>query len=154
MMLTNLPGPAWVNEIAENVFQPDLLAAHEYLESCRRKSHLEPEKNLMFAVLEDAVRCYQAYAFAKSSSSRRIFRDAEKWIWKNDWDWSFSFRNICEVLALDPFCLRRGLLCWKQAHTGSERFGKRRACLPRAASCVSQPTNRGKHTQLLTVRKM
>ena len=44
MMLTNFPGSGWVNEIAENIFQPDILAAHEYLDSCRRKSHLEPER--------------------------------------------------------------------------------------------------------------
>lgn len=131
MMLNSSLSPARMEEIAECVFQPDVLADHEYRDTFRRKSYLEPEKNLMFAVLEDAVRCYRAYAFAKSSSSRRLYRAAEKWIWKNDWEWSFSFRNICEVLGLDPFCLRRGLLRWKEAHTDPESFGKPIVCLPR-----------------------
>jgi hypothetical protein len=131
MMLNSPLSPARIEEIAESVFQPDVLADYEFHDTHRRKGHLEPEKSLMFAVLEDAVRCYRTYALAKSAPSRRQFRDAEKWIWKNDWEWSFSFRNICEVLALDPFCLRRGLLRWKEAHTGSESFGKPRVCLPR-----------------------
>lgn len=131
MMLNSSLSPAMIEEIAERVFQRDILADHEYLDNYRRKSHLEPEKDLMFAVLEDAVRCYRAYAFTKSPASRRTYRDGEKWLWKNDWVWSFSFRNICEVLALDPFCLRRGLLRWKEAHTGSESLGKPRVCLPR-----------------------
>ena len=130
MMLNNPLRPAGMEETTESVLQPDILADHEYLEVYRRKSHLEPERDLMFALLEDAVRCYRAYAFAKSSASRRIFRDAEKWIWKNDWEWPFSFRNICEVLGLDPFCLWRGLLRWKEAQIGSESFGKPKVCLP------------------------
>ncbi len=57
MMLTNSLLPAGTEEIAERVFRPDVLAVHEYLDTYRRKSHLEPEKDLIFAVLEDALRC-------------------------------------------------------------------------------------------------
>ena len=131
MTLTNLLSLATVEELAGNIFQPDTLAVHEYMENCRRQTHLEPEKILMFAVLEDAVHCYRAYAFSSSSSSRRLYRDAEKWLWKNDWSWPFSFRNICEILGLDPFFLRRGLLRWKEARTGADTITKRRVCLPR-----------------------
>lgn len=122
---------ARTEEIVENVFQPDVLASHEYIENHRRKTHLEPEKNLMFAILEDAVRCYRAYAFSKSVPLKRLYTDAEKWMWKNDWEWSFSFRNICEVLGVDPFCLRRGLLRWKEAQTGTESKPKSRMCVSR-----------------------
>lgn len=131
MTLTHLLGLATVEEIAGNIFQPDTLAVHEYMEGCRRKTHLEPEKILMFAILEDAVHCYRSYAFSSSSSSRRLYRDAEKWLWKNDWNWPFSFRNICEVLGLNPFFLRRGLLRWKEAQTGANAISKHRVCLPR-----------------------
>jgi hypothetical protein len=121
---------ARVEEITENLFEPDILASHEYVEHHRRKTHLEPEKDLMFAVLEDAVRCYRAYAFATSRASRRLYHDAERWLWKNDWDWSFSFRNICEVLKVNPFFLRRGLVRWKEAQAGSVK-GKQRLCVSR-----------------------
>jgi hypothetical protein len=131
MTLTNFLSLARVEEVAENIFQPDTLAVHEYMENYHRKAHLEPEKILMFAILEDAVHCYRAYAFSSSTSSRRLYRDAEKWLWRNDWDWVFSFRNICEALGVDPFFLRRGLLRWKEAQTGADAITKRRVCLPR-----------------------
>ena len=130
-MFNNSFTRARTEEMAENVFQPDILATHEYAENQRRKTHLEPEKNLMFAVLEDAVRCYRAYAFSNSIPLRRLYLDAEKWMWKNDWEWSFSFRNVCEVLGVNPFCLRRGLLRWKEAQTGIETNTRRRICISR-----------------------
>ena len=95
MMLNSSLSPARIEEIAESVIQPDILADHEYLDTYHRKSHLEPEMYLMFAVLEDGVRCYRAYALAKSSSSRRLYRAAEKSIWKNDW----GGRSPSEIFA-------------------------------------------------------
>ena len=130
-MLTKSFSRARAEEIAENVFQPDVLASYDYVENHRRKTHLEPEKNLMFAILEDAVRCYRAYAFARPIALRRHYLDAEKWIWKNDWNWSFSFRNICDALGLDPFCLRRGLLRWKEAQAETEQNRRARVCISR-----------------------
>jgi hypothetical protein len=112
--------PAKIEELVESVFQPDGLAAYEYLNNHRHKTHTEPEKNLMFALLEDAVRCYRAYAFAKSTASRRLYRDAEKWLWNNDGEWLFSFRNVCEGLGLDPYFVRGELLRWKRAQCQTE----------------------------------
>ena len=80
MRLNNSLIPAGSEEIAERVLQPEVLAGHEYLVTYRRKSHLEPEKDLIFALLEDALRCCGAYAFAGSPMSRRQYRDVEKWL--------------------------------------------------------------------------
>lgn len=110
MTVANSLTPARVEEMVESAFQPDALAAHEYMGKLHSKQPFEPEKRLMFAVLDDAVRSYQTYVLAQASANKRLFRDAEKWIWDNDWDWPFSFCNICDVLGLDPYFLRRGLL--------------------------------------------
>ena len=142
LMLSSSLSSARTEEIPASVDQPDVLAGHEYLDAYRRKSHLGPETDLIFAVLEDAVRCDRAYAFARSPISRRLYRDAEKWLWKNDWQWAFSFRNICQVLALEPFCLRRGLLRWKEAHTETESFGKARVCRPRRRTAAREEARR------------
>ena len=120
MTLADVLNPARVEEIVENVFQADGLAAHEYFDTQRRQTHLEPEKDLMLAILADAVRCYRSYGFSRASSSRRLYRDAEKWLWSNQENWPFSFTNICEVLGLEPFFLRRGLLRWQQTHSGAD----------------------------------
>ena len=56
-------------------------------------SPTQPEKTLMFAVLLDAVECFQKYA---GNEADRLFKDTEKWIFKDDPEWPFSFINICE----------------------------------------------------------
>ncbi len=103
-----------IEEKVTSLFQPDTLLPAQYLETFRRKGHLEPEKRLMLAVLEDAVACFQKYLFARDGRGRTLFREAEEWIVEEGSDWLFSFENICEVLGFDPQYVRQGLLRWKQ----------------------------------------
>lgn len=98
-----------------SLFQPDTLLAAQYLELYRRKTHLEPEKRLMFAVLEDAIACFQDYLLARDERGKSLFRDAEEWIMKENNDWLFSFENVCDVLGLNPKYVRQGLLRWREA---------------------------------------
>ncbi len=86
----------------------------QYLETVRSKTHLEPEKKLMFAVLEDAVTCFQKYFAARHKIGTRLFGDAEEWILlQGKGDWFFSFDYICETLDLNPGYIREGLLHWR-----------------------------------------
>lgn len=103
-----------VEEKVSSLFQPDTLLPDQYLETFRRKAHLEPEKRLMLAVLEDAVACFQKYLFARDSKGRALFREAEGWVIEEDSDWLFSFENICELLGLEPRYVRQGLVRWKE----------------------------------------
>jgi hypothetical protein len=41
--------------------------------------------------------------------------EAEEWILDDSYDYAFSFRVICEMLAIDADCLRRRLMDWKDA---------------------------------------
>lgn len=96
-----------------SLFQPDTLLADSYLETVRRKSHQEPEKTLMLAVLEDALFCFQKNVLARTEKERALFQKAEDWIMEEDGDWLFSFDSICEVFEINPRYLRKGLLNWK-----------------------------------------
>ena len=96
-----------------SLFQPDTLLPDQYFETLRRKT-LEPEKDLMLAVLEDSVTCFQKYLCAQDRRGNTLFRDAEEWIWEENSDWPFSFENICQVLGFNPDYLRQGLLRWKE----------------------------------------
>ena len=69
-----------------------------------------PEKRLMFAVMEDAVLCFQKYSPARNHREARLFGEAESWIFESDSDWWFSFENICAHLGLDADYIRRGLM--------------------------------------------
>ena len=97
-----------------SLFQPDTLLSDQYFENLRRKTFFEPEKRLMLAVLEDAIRYYQDNWFSRNSKRKRVFDETEEWILTPDSDWVFSFDHVCETLGLSPAYLRRGLLRWKQ----------------------------------------
>ena len=97
-----------------SLFQPDTLLTEQYLDTYRRKTHLEPEKRLILAVLDDAVACFQKYVSAQKPKEKALFQEAEEWLMEKDSDWAFSFENICESLGLAPDYLRKGLVQWKE----------------------------------------
>jgi hypothetical protein len=51
----------------------------------------------MMAVLTDAVRCYQN-AHIANGCERRSFEEAERWLFDDKSDGSFSFENVSETL--------------------------------------------------------
>ncbi len=68
----------------------------------------------MFAVLEDAVTCFQKYFAARDRIGTRLFCKAEEWVLlQGKSDWFFSFDNICETLDLNTGYIREGLLHWR-----------------------------------------
>ena len=103
-----------MEERVTSLFQPDTLLPEQYLDTFRRKLHLEPEKKLMLAVVEDAIACYQKYVLARDSKGKSLFREAEEWVEDRAGEGIFAFNNICESLGLNPDYLRRGLSEWKK----------------------------------------
>lgn len=103
------------NSFSAFLFQPDSVLTNDYLETIRRTSHLEPEKELMLAVLEDGVTCFQRNLFAKRPRDRTQFQEAEEWILEESRHWLFSFELICEALDIDSDFLRSRLLGWKRS---------------------------------------
>lgn len=79
----------------------------------RRKQHIEPEKGLMFAILEEGISCFQRQLFARTQKGKNLFREAEAWILEQNSDGIFSFENICDTLGLSSNYLRAGLTAWK-----------------------------------------
>jgi hypothetical protein len=90
----------------------------QYMDRWRRGRHGSPESLLMFAVLEDAISCFQQYAWASSRCGKALFREAENWLMVEKSDRLFSFENVCEVLGLDPAYIRAGLMRWRSQSSG------------------------------------
>jgi hypothetical protein len=70
--------------ISASLFQLDALLPAQYLETVCSTIHLEGEKKLMLAVLEDAISCFQNYIATKEKWEETQFCEAEEWIFAQD----------------------------------------------------------------------
>jgi len=109
------------DERIASLFQPDTVLSAQYFENLRRRAALEPEKQLMLAVLEDGVHCYLENLDARNAKRSQIFKEAADWITAKDRDWVFSFESVCEAIGLNPEYVRQGLLRWREKNVGSKR---------------------------------
>ncbi len=107
-----------------NLFEPDILAGHQFSKLFRPKLNPCAEQRLMFAVLTDAIECFQRYHGSKRRHLRVLCDHAENWIMNHSRRALFSFENVCESLNIDPAYLRKGLLRWRAAQKGALRTGK------------------------------
>jgi hypothetical protein len=94
-------------------FEADILAAEDF-DRIYRSRPRSPERELMVAILEEALADYQRCCKARDKKGMKRFADAQAWIVNTDSEWIFSFINCCEVLGIAPDYLRQGLLHWKQ----------------------------------------
>lgn len=62
-----------------------------------------PEHKLMFAILENAVRC----AMADFNNSAYIIRESRDWINNTTEEGIYSFQSVCDHLDLSPSYVRR-----------------------------------------------
>jgi len=100
-------------ESLADLFSPDIVLPEQFFAGARRDSYISGEKALMLAVLEDGIRCFQEHLRNPRSNPRLLSQQAEDWIRAVDYDWPFSFNNICETLGIDASALRATLLTWK-----------------------------------------
>ena len=103
------------------LFEPDVLLPAQYFAAFRREGGLERERMLMLAVLEDAIDCYQKYAYARDPRGRQMFDEANEWVSSGDRTWLFSFENICDTLEISAEYVRRGLREWRERNQNGRR---------------------------------
>lgn len=96
------------------LFAEDTLVSQQFEESMKTRIQFEPEKQLMLAVLEEAVYCFHKYIHASGKKGKALFRDADEWIQECDGKWLFSFESVCSFLGFEPAYIRAGLNKWKE----------------------------------------
>jgi hypothetical protein len=96
------------------LFEPDVLLPAQFFAAFRRAAGLDRERLLMLAVLEDAIDCYQKYAYARDPRGRQMFDESLEWVASDDRTWLFSFENICDTLEISADYVRRGLREWRE----------------------------------------
>jgi hypothetical protein len=81
------------------LMRDDTAVTEQFLDTMRGSHHLTPERDLVIAILEDAIYSYRKYRWARDPEGRGNFREAEEWIMEGSNDWIFSFNSICEILG-------------------------------------------------------
>jgi hypothetical protein len=114
-----------IEERLSSLFQPDTLLSEEYFGNYRRRIPLEPEKELMLAVLEDGVRSFQENLFAETGKRRALLDEAREWLFNDVFEHVFSFSSICSTLGLNPGYIRRGLKRWEEQTREATKKQKR-----------------------------
>jgi hypothetical protein len=66
----------------------------------------EAERNLLAAVLDDALWGYKKSLFADNAR----FKEAESWIFGKDTDRLFAFETVCAILGLSAQGIRKELV--------------------------------------------
>jgi hypothetical protein len=98
-----------------NVFQGIGILPAQYGSMYRKKLLAEGERKLLFAMLEDAIRCYLKYRDrGQAYRSNPEFLEAAEWLSSDEESGPFTFIMVCEALGIDPDRLRAGI----QSHSG------------------------------------
>jgi hypothetical protein len=95
------------------LFVNQVLIEHIFGTRCtsfKRRSEYE----LRYAILEDAICCFQRASKNGRGRKQHLAHEAEEWLFTNDPTWPFSFANVCAVLGIDAEHLRDGLRRWQQ----------------------------------------
>lgn len=97
------------------LFESDVIAPEQFLEVFSRSRSLEPEQELMLAILTDAIECILKYLNEPIPARAKLFGEAYDWLFAQDEREPFSFINVCEILNFDPSYLRRGIMAKMRA---------------------------------------
>ena len=101
----------------EHMLAADTVLPEQFWTSECGSTQLSPERALRWAVFADGIDSYRRNAGATSADRRSEFLESQRWVWSTDWDWPYSFVNLCEVFGFDPAGVRQRLARWRQDHT-------------------------------------
>lgn len=104
-----------ISDDLPSIFQGVGILPAQYGGMCRKKLPAEGERKLLFAVLEDAIRCYLKHRDgAESYREDPDFLEAAQWINSDEESGPFAFVRVCDALGIDARVLRMGI----SNHTG------------------------------------
>jgi hypothetical protein len=104
----------------DDTFHP--ITPAQFYDLNTRAHHLDGETRLLFAVLEDAVRCYATAARSSRLRHQRALDEVREWVNLRGEHDLFSFDSICRIFDLEPELLRRQLNSMPAVNFQRRRF--------------------------------
>jgi len=112
--------------VVEHLLAADSVLPEQFWKSKHGSIHLSGERALMWAVFTDGIDSYRRNAGAMAAHRRLEFLETQQWLWRTDWDWPFSFVNLCEVFGFDPAGIREMLQHGQQRTRTRQTFRRQR----------------------------
>jgi hypothetical protein len=110
------------------------LMPQQYYDLISRRRIIDGERRLMFAVFEDAVRCYVMCMSSKSQARRREFEEVRSWMDLRGHHSVFSFDSLCDLFEIDADLLRRQLATLRSSDLPRRRIGSIGRRVPMSAT--------------------
>ncbi len=132
-----------LDETLSGVFAPAVILPAQYYWALKNRN-LDGEHKLMFAVLEDGVRCYLKNMDARSRRRRILFYEVRDWMKPDCNNGPFSFDLLCQEFGMEGSRVRDAL----ERRLGVARAAKEkavpalRASSPRLANLAASPDPR------------
>jgi hypothetical protein len=110
-----------MEDVSELIVPEAILPAQYYGALTRSRTETRGEWRLLYAVLDDALRCFLRAAHSRHPPERRLFAETAAWIMdeadnhaghRRTPEAGFSFVDICTALGIDAGCLRARLWQW------------------------------------------
>ncbi len=105
---------------SQSSFEANAVLPAQFYNARRGTASVERLRRLMFAILADAIRCFQTKSGAHDAAGRRQFAEAKSWILSDEENGVFSFIGVCDALDIDPGSLRKWLLRWQERKLSNE----------------------------------
>lgn len=108
------------------MLEPDIMLPAQFFGNVPSLIDKSGEYRLLWAVLADAIKCFQTFVHARTRKGRRLFEEVECWIMHQEIQPTvaddakprpFVFKEVCDVLGLEAEYLRAGLRRWQHAQT-------------------------------------
>ena len=97
----------------QTMMSADAVLPEQFFASTRGTIYVSGERALMWAVFADGIESYRRNVTAQSPDRKLEFGEAEHWVLSTDWDWPFSFVNLCQTFGISAQAMRWALVQMK-----------------------------------------
>jgi len=91
-----------------SLFSPDVLLPEQFYGQTNGAG-MTGERALQWAVFADGIDSYRRLSQTRSRAAQRELARLKVWLMRSDWDWLYSFVNLCNAFGFDPNAVRKAL---------------------------------------------
>lgn len=100
----------WPGVVSEDGLVPESVLPVQFRAICSQGESVSPERELMVAVLHEAIADVQRYRSSRAREQQKLYLEACEWLCSDDTSWPFSFTSLCATLGISPEGIRDRLL--------------------------------------------